>query len=140
MATARTPRPRRTEGQGEDKKADDKGGKKAGEPEKAEAGAKEDKAKETGVKGEVEVQELSRLQQTVARRMAESKATVPDFSLALDGRHDAARSRCASGSRSSRTRSRRTTTWSSRRARSRCASTRASTAPTATASSSCTTA
>jgi pyruvate dehydrogenase E2 component (dihydrolipoamide acetyltransferase) len=34
-----------------------------------------------GAKGEVEVVELSRLQQTVARRMAESKATVPHFYL-----------------------------------------------------------
>jgi pyruvate dehydrogenase E2 component (dihydrolipoamide acetyltransferase) len=37
-----------------------------------------------GAKGEVTAQELSRLQRTVARRMAESKATVPDFSLELD--------------------------------------------------------
>ena len=37
-----------------------------------------------GTKGEVEVQELTRLQQVVARRMAESKATVPDFSIATD--------------------------------------------------------
>jgi pyruvate dehydrogenase E2 component (dihydrolipoamide acetyltransferase) len=37
-----------------------------------------------GAKGEVVTQELSRLQRTVARRMAESKATVPDFSLELD--------------------------------------------------------
>jgi pyruvate dehydrogenase E2 component (dihydrolipoamide acetyltransferase) len=39
---------------------------------------------ESGAKGEVETQELSRLQRTVSRRMAESKATVPDFSLELD--------------------------------------------------------
>jgi pyruvate dehydrogenase E2 component (dihydrolipoyllysine-residue acetyltransferase) len=32
-------------------------------------------------RGEVEVRELTRLQQTVARRMAESKATAPDFQL-----------------------------------------------------------
>ena len=32
-------------------------------------------------KGDVEVRELSRLQQTIARRMAESKATAPDFQL-----------------------------------------------------------
>ena len=37
-----------------------------------------------GVKGEVTEQELTRLQRTVSRRMAESKATVPDFSLELD--------------------------------------------------------
>ncbi len=34
-----------------------------------------------GVKGEPEVIELSRLQRTVSRRMAESKATAPDFAL-----------------------------------------------------------
>jgi pyruvate dehydrogenase E2 component (dihydrolipoamide acetyltransferase) len=43
------------------------------EPQKAEAGPK----------GEAEVQELTRLQQTVSRRMAESKATAPDFSISL---------------------------------------------------------
>ena len=43
------------------------------EPQKAEAGAK----------GDVEIEELTRLQQTVSRRMAESKATAPDFSIAL---------------------------------------------------------
>ncbi|MGZ6709478.1 MAG: dihydrolipoamide acetyltransferase family protein [Solirubrobacteraceae bacterium] len=32
-------------------------------------------------KGDVEVRELSRLQQTIARRMAESKATVPEFTI-----------------------------------------------------------
>jgi pyruvate dehydrogenase E2 component (dihydrolipoamide acetyltransferase) len=41
-------------------------------------------ATESGVKGEVTVQELTRLQRTVSRRMAESKATVPDFSLEVD--------------------------------------------------------
>jgi pyruvate dehydrogenase E2 component (dihydrolipoyllysine-residue acetyltransferase) len=37
-----------------------------------------------GAKGEVDVSELSRLQQTVSRRMAESKATAPDYALAVD--------------------------------------------------------
>jgi len=37
-----------------------------------------------GAKGEVEVSELSRLQQTLSRRMAESKATAPDYALAVD--------------------------------------------------------
>ncbi len=36
-----------------------------------------------GPKGTAEVFELSRLQQAVSRRMSESKATVPDFTLAL---------------------------------------------------------
>jgi pyruvate dehydrogenase E2 component (dihydrolipoamide acetyltransferase) len=62
-----------------DKKADDKAEKKDG--------AKEEKAEgekaEAGVKGHVKVEELTRLQQTVSRRMAESKATAPDFSIAL---------------------------------------------------------
>jgi pyruvate dehydrogenase E2 component (dihydrolipoamide acetyltransferase) len=35
-------------------------------------------------KGEVTVVELSRTQQTIARRMAESRATVPDFTLHAD--------------------------------------------------------
>src|SRR3989454_973361 len=34
-----------------------------------------------GAKGEVQVVDLNRLQQTIARRMAESKATVPHFYL-----------------------------------------------------------
>jgi pyruvate dehydrogenase E2 component (dihydrolipoamide acetyltransferase) len=37
-----------------------------------------------GAKGEVEVTELTRLQQTVSRRMAESKATAPDYALTVD--------------------------------------------------------
>jgi pyruvate dehydrogenase E2 component (dihydrolipoamide acetyltransferase) len=39
---------------------------------------------EAGPRGEPEVQELSRLQRTVSRRMAESKATAPDFALEVD--------------------------------------------------------
>jgi pyruvate dehydrogenase E2 component (dihydrolipoamide acetyltransferase) len=39
---------------------------------------------EAGAKGAVEVHEPNRLQRTVTRRMAESKATAPDFSLELD--------------------------------------------------------
>jgi pyruvate dehydrogenase E2 component (dihydrolipoamide acetyltransferase) len=35
-------------------------------------------------KGETSVQELSRTQRTIARRMAESKATIPDFTLDMD--------------------------------------------------------
>jgi len=42
-----------------------------------------DAAAPTG-KGDVEVVELSRTQQLIARRMAESKATVPDFALNMD--------------------------------------------------------
>jgi pyruvate dehydrogenase E2 component (dihydrolipoamide acetyltransferase) len=38
----------------------------------------------TTAKGEVTIQELSKLQQVVARRMAEVKATVPEFTLTTD--------------------------------------------------------
>ena len=38
---------------------------------------------EAGPKGEADIHELTRLQQTVSRRMAESKATAPDFSISL---------------------------------------------------------
>ena len=55
---------------------------------KPERGAAEPARAEAGPKGEAEIQELTRLQQTVSRRMAESKATAPDFSISLDGRHD----------------------------------------------------
>jgi pyruvate dehydrogenase E2 component (dihydrolipoamide acetyltransferase) len=49
---------------------------------KEDAAPKEErKAVESGAKGEVETQELSRLQKTVSRRMAESKATAPDYTL-----------------------------------------------------------
>jgi pyruvate dehydrogenase E2 component (dihydrolipoamide acetyltransferase) len=37
-----------------------------------------------GAKGDVSIHEPTRLQRTVSRRMAEAKATVPDFSLELD--------------------------------------------------------
>ena len=53
---------------------EDREPKRAPEPARGEAGAK----------GQVEVHELTRLQQTVTRRMAESKATAPDFALTLD--------------------------------------------------------
>jgi pyruvate dehydrogenase E2 component (dihydrolipoamide acetyltransferase) len=45
--------------------------------------AKEPQRGEAGPKGEADIQELTRLQQTVSRRMAESKATAPEFSIAL---------------------------------------------------------
>jgi pyruvate dehydrogenase E2 component (dihydrolipoamide acetyltransferase) len=52
-------------------------------PEK-ERGRAEPARGEAGAKGEVDVHELTRLQQTVTRRMAESKATAPDFALTVD--------------------------------------------------------
>ena len=39
---------------------------------------------DAGNRGELQVQELTRLQRTVSRRMAESKATAPDFALAVE--------------------------------------------------------
>ena len=41
-------------------------------------------AGEAGAKGELMVQELTRMQQAVSRRMAESKATAPDYALTAD--------------------------------------------------------
>jgi pyruvate dehydrogenase E2 component (dihydrolipoamide acetyltransferase) len=65
--------------------AEDGGGADTEEEEKEEAAeAPAAKKESSGNKGEVEVQELTRLQQTVTRRMAESKATAPDFALTLD--------------------------------------------------------
>ena len=58
-------------------------------PEKAKAEERPEPQKgEAGPKGEAEIHELTRLQQTVSRRMAESKATAPDFSRSRDCRHD----------------------------------------------------
>jgi pyruvate dehydrogenase E2 component (dihydrolipoamide acetyltransferase) len=51
--------------------------------EKEEERAEEPRREEAGPKGEADVHELTRLQQTVSRRMAESKATAPDFSISL---------------------------------------------------------
>ena len=48
-----------------------------------EEGAPEPARGEAGPKGQAEIHELTRLQQTVSRRMAESKATAPEFSIAL---------------------------------------------------------
>jgi pyruvate dehydrogenase E2 component (dihydrolipoamide acetyltransferase) len=54
------------------------------EHEEEPAAAPQRESAQAGAKGEPEVHELSRLQQTVSRRMAESKATAPDFALSLD--------------------------------------------------------
>jgi pyruvate dehydrogenase E2 component (dihydrolipoamide acetyltransferase) len=64
------------------KKKDRKGDEKAAKKDEGDAEKAGEKA-EAGVKGHVKVEELTRLQQTVSRRMAESKATAPDFSIAL---------------------------------------------------------
>jgi pyruvate dehydrogenase E2 component (dihydrolipoamide acetyltransferase) len=67
-----------------DEKAEEKDEKAAKKDGKAKKEAKREPQKaEAGAKGDVEIEELTRLQQTVSRRMAESKATAPDFSIAL---------------------------------------------------------
>jgi pyruvate dehydrogenase E2 component (dihydrolipoamide acetyltransferase) len=48
------------------------------EPEKPQPGG------DAGNRGQMEIQELTRLQRTVSRRMAESKATAPDFALEVE--------------------------------------------------------
>jgi pyruvate dehydrogenase E2 component (dihydrolipoamide acetyltransferase) len=53
-------------------------------PPETEAPKEDRKAVESGAKGEVERQELTRLQRTVSRRMAESKATAPDYTLHME--------------------------------------------------------
>jgi pyruvate dehydrogenase E2 component (dihydrolipoamide acetyltransferase) len=67
--------------------AADSGAAPAAAPERAEAApqeaAPEPQRGEAGAKGQAEVHELTKLQQTVSRRMAESKATAPDFSISL---------------------------------------------------------
>ena len=72
-------------GDGAKAEAPPKEKKKDGKPAKAEEkpSEKEPQKAEAGAKGDVNVEELTRLQQTVSRRMAESKATAPDFSIAL---------------------------------------------------------
>jgi pyruvate dehydrogenase E2 component (dihydrolipoyllysine-residue acetyltransferase) len=62
----------------------DGGGKQGEEKEDQPEEAPQRERGEAGSKGEVEYHELTRMQQTVTRRMAESKATAPDFALALD--------------------------------------------------------
>jgi pyruvate dehydrogenase E2 component (dihydrolipoamide acetyltransferase) len=56
----------------------------AGGPAAAAPSAAPSPADVATAKGAVTVQELTRTQQTIARRMAESRATVPDFTLQAD--------------------------------------------------------
>ena len=78
--------PRQQEKKKDKKPKKDK--KKKEEKAEAEAGAekpaKPEPAGDAGNRGEMEVQELTRLQRTVSRRMAESKATAPDFALEVE--------------------------------------------------------
>jgi pyruvate dehydrogenase E2 component (dihydrolipoamide acetyltransferase) len=88
-------------------------------------------------KGATTIVELTRTQQTIARRMSESKATIPDFTLQAEVDMDECvrlRTELKRLSRPGTPRRMRppTTTWSSRPARSPCASTPVPTAATAT--------
>ncbi len=73
-------RPEAEEPEAEEKeeKKDEKEQPVAAKPPEAEP------AGDAGPKGELSVQELTRLQKTVSRRMAESKATAPDFELDIE--------------------------------------------------------
>jgi pyruvate dehydrogenase E2 component (dihydrolipoamide acetyltransferase) len=69
------------------KEKKEKKAKKKEEKAAAEADAKPQQpepAGDAGNRGEMQVQELTRLQRTVSRRMAESKATAPDFALEVE--------------------------------------------------------
>jgi pyruvate dehydrogenase E2 component (dihydrolipoamide acetyltransferase) len=73
----------------QEKKKDKKQKKAKKKEEKAEALAADEPeqpqpAGDAGNRGEMQVQELTRLQRTVSRRMAESKATAPDFTLEVE--------------------------------------------------------
>jgi pyruvate dehydrogenase E2 component (dihydrolipoamide acetyltransferase) len=86
------------DGDGKPAKAEKKKGKKEKKAKKKAEAEEKDKEKsaatekpeepqsggDAGNRGEMQVQELTRLQRTVSRRMAESKATAPDFSLEVE--------------------------------------------------------
>ena len=77
--------PEKAEKKKKDKKP--KKDKKQKKEEKADTREKPDRptpAGDAGNRGELQVQELTRLQRTVSRRMAESKATAPDFALEVE--------------------------------------------------------
>jgi pyruvate dehydrogenase E2 component (dihydrolipoamide acetyltransferase) len=77
-----------TEEQRAERKRDKKEKKARKREEKAAAAVEKpqgpDASGDAGNRGELQVQELTRLQRTVSRRMAESKATAPDFALDVD--------------------------------------------------------
>jgi pyruvate dehydrogenase E2 component (dihydrolipoamide acetyltransferase) len=82
--------PTREEPARAEKKKDKKEKKARKKEERAAAEAEAEKPREpepvgdAGNRGDMQVQELTRLQRTVSRRMAESKATAPDFALDVD--------------------------------------------------------
>ena len=69
-----------------DVEAAGKGGERPAERGRAETPARPEPvaAGEAGAKGELQTLELTKLQRTVSRRMAESKATAPDFDLHVE--------------------------------------------------------
>jgi pyruvate dehydrogenase E2 component (dihydrolipoamide acetyltransferase) len=87
----RAPAPQAAPADGDGKPAKpkkDKKEKKARKKEEKAAAAdrppEREPAGDAGNRGEVQIQELTRLQRTVSRRMAESKATAPDFALEVE--------------------------------------------------------
>jgi pyruvate dehydrogenase E2 component (dihydrolipoamide acetyltransferase) len=82
-ATKEAPEKGKAEVEEEPTQAEAEAPAKEEEKAKEEPAEKEPQKAATGAKGEVQIEELTRLQQTVSRRMAESKATAPDFSIAL---------------------------------------------------------
>ncbi|HEY5941807.1 MAG TPA: dihydrolipoamide acetyltransferase family protein [Solirubrobacterales bacterium] len=63
---------------------DDAGPSPVGEGDVSETGPAGQQPSSETAKGQVETQELNKLQQTIARRMAESKATAPHFYLTIE--------------------------------------------------------
>jgi pyruvate dehydrogenase E2 component (dihydrolipoamide acetyltransferase) len=87
----RAPAPQAAPADGDGKPAKpkkDKKEKKARKKEEKAAAAEkppeQEPAGDAGIRGELQIQELTRLQRTVSRRMAESKATAPDFALEVE--------------------------------------------------------
>jgi pyruvate dehydrogenase E2 component (dihydrolipoamide acetyltransferase) len=74
---------RAAEGDGE-KPAEDEGAADEERKPSRPATPEPEPAGDAGAKGELMTQELTRLQQTVSRRMAESKATAPDYALTAE--------------------------------------------------------
>jgi pyruvate dehydrogenase E2 component (dihydrolipoamide acetyltransferase) len=69
---------------GESKDGESKDGSGDGEAEQPDKAPAKGERRESGAKGDTEVIELTRLQKTVSRRMAESKATAPEFTLTVE--------------------------------------------------------
>jgi pyruvate dehydrogenase E2 component (dihydrolipoamide acetyltransferase) len=85
-APEKEPEPKQEKKKDKKQKKAKKKEKAAAEADAAEAEkpAEPERAGDAGNRGELQVQELTRLQRTVSRRMAESKATAPDFALEVE--------------------------------------------------------